>query len=586
MGELHHISLAVDADILAEKEEMNRHSVVTIVKVTDGMADHHKVLAEVKAALGPELSWKATPYEDDRVLLQCPSEKIARDLESRGEITFPTFIIRSEPWTTEIEARGRAEGETRWVIGKGLPSFARRVGTAARILEPLGALVHLNCHDGYYVGHFRALMQIRRGAEFPFIVSCSVLRKNYVITVEVDPGQPPLPWAPAPVRREEAKKKETCGHHSGSRTRVEPSVKDRNGSHSPLARGTRLSAAAVIPLRAAKHCGGSAAGKGQVVKVGANHSQPHKEHMSPLNMHGDDQDILSGDQHNKKGGDDTWRTRSPKAVKENIASNCHVNEAIKEGINQVIPLYSEPEELINETVEKVDNYLEESLEKEIDMDPKRRGQTQMRRVEDTQVDASFDIPIGTDSDEDPPINPGVVPLDHDLVEINGLALDHDLVNANEPRRHNDSSGNLLQTNEDCPTPQGPSMPPQSTIEKTTMREFPGPEPGADLSNHVWRLMHGSWIFLADSTWKALSGNKGPETQHAQEERRREDPPNATRKAQQEQHLQENAPMIRRSGRPRKLMIARTKLEEQIKSSKNITCDTACGDFWSAIDVLL
>ncbi|KAJ0968344.1 hypothetical protein J5N97_025261 [Dioscorea zingiberensis] len=222
--------------------------------------------------------------------------------------------------------------------------------------------------------------------------------------------------------------------------------------------------------------GGRVTGEGHVAKMGASHSQPHRQHMVSLNKQGDDHDILSGDQHNMKGADDAWRIESPKTVKENIASNCNVNKEIKEGTNQAIPLYSEPEELINETVEKVDNYVEESLEKEVELDPEGRGQTQIRRVEDTQDDASFDTPNGIDSDGDPPIKLGVVPLDYDLVVVNGPALDHDIVDANEPRRLEDSSGNLLQTNEECPTPQGLSMPPQSTIMKTIVREFPGPEP--------------------------------------------------------------------------------------------------------------
>ncbi|KAJ0974781.1 hypothetical protein J5N97_016746 [Dioscorea zingiberensis] len=108
--EFHHVSLALDSTIATEEEELMRYSVVTVVKVTEGIVDHRKVMAEVAAVFADEQQWDATPYEDGRVLLQCPSVKTARDLENRGEISFSTFTIRCEPWSTDTEAMGRPEG--------------------------------------------------------------------------------------------------------------------------------------------------------------------------------------------------------------------------------------------------------------------------------------------------------------------------------------------------------------------------------------------------------------------------------------------------------------------------------------------
>ncbi|KAJ0967592.1 hypothetical protein J5N97_024509 [Dioscorea zingiberensis] len=196
--ETHHASLSVDTVMMAEREELQRCSIATVVKMTGCLASPLKVTAAAAEMFGPDLKWSAEPYEDDRILLHCPSEKIAREMEKIGEVTFPGFIVRFEPWTLDSDFSVKAEGEIRWLTGKGLPMFGRKIDTIARILKPIGELVHLGSREACFAGHFRAMVRLRRGRRFPATIHCSILRRKYFVRVELEHGQSPLPWNQAP----------------------------------------------------------------------------------------------------------------------------------------------------------------------------------------------------------------------------------------------------------------------------------------------------------------------------------------------------------------------------------------------------
>ncbi|KAJ0978759.1 hypothetical protein J5N97_014233 [Dioscorea zingiberensis] len=195
--ENHHASLSMDSILMAEREALRRCTVTTVVKMMKSLGGSEKVLAAAAMLFEPGLEWASELYGDGRVLIHCPSEKIARELERRKEITFPEFIVHFEPWSFDIDPSEKTSEEIRWIAREGLPTFGRNIDTIARLLKPIGELVHLAAHGPRLIGHFRAMVRIRRGRRFPANIHATILRRKYLVRVELEPGQNPLPWAPA-----------------------------------------------------------------------------------------------------------------------------------------------------------------------------------------------------------------------------------------------------------------------------------------------------------------------------------------------------------------------------------------------------
>ncbi|KAJ0969587.1 hypothetical protein J5N97_022464 [Dioscorea zingiberensis] len=91
-----HFSLAVDEDMMAEKEKLSLCSIALVTKIR-GIFNHKKVMEEVATIHEPGLEWKAEEYDDQSYLLYCPSTTITQRLESMGEIDFPAFSATFEP---------------------------------------------------------------------------------------------------------------------------------------------------------------------------------------------------------------------------------------------------------------------------------------------------------------------------------------------------------------------------------------------------------------------------------------------------------------------------------------------------------
>ncbi|KAJ0977279.1 hypothetical protein J5N97_012753 [Dioscorea zingiberensis] len=195
--EQHHASLSMDSILMMEREELWRCSVATVTKLLKGLGGSLKVTAAVAELFEHGLDWKSELYEDGKILIHCPSEAIARELERRSEITFPDFIVRFEPWSLDTDPSEKINDEIRWIVGKGMPTFGRRIDTIARVLKPIGELIHLAVHAPLYIGQFRAMVRIRRGRRFPAIIHSTILRRRYRVRVELEPGQSPLPWLSA-----------------------------------------------------------------------------------------------------------------------------------------------------------------------------------------------------------------------------------------------------------------------------------------------------------------------------------------------------------------------------------------------------
>ncbi|KAJ0988263.1 hypothetical protein J5N97_006619 [Dioscorea zingiberensis] len=244
----HHVSMSVDSTLMAEREVLRRCSVATVVKTLKGLGGSAKVTAAAAELFEPGLDWSSELYDDGRILIHCPSEVVARELEKRKEITFPEFIVRFEPWSMDIDPSEKINDEIRWITGEGLPTFGRKIDTVARILKPIGELVHLAVNRPRPIGHFCAMLRIRRGKTFPTTINVTILRRKYLVKVALEPGQTPLPWIPAPERNkkdnaqdEEADRRRKDQAEDDERRRkgklpVGPEVRDREA---PLA-GARL----------------------------------------------------------------------------------------------------------------------------------------------------------------------------------------------------------------------------------------------------------------------------------------------------------------------------------------------------------
>ncbi|KAJ0970950.1 hypothetical protein J5N97_018909 [Dioscorea zingiberensis] len=184
----------------AREQACHAPPLTAVVKMLKSLGGSEKVLAAAAKLFEPGLEWASELYGDGKILIHCPSEAIARELERRKTITFPEFIVQFDPWSFDTDPSEKTSEEIRWITGEGLPTFGRNIDTIARILKPIGELVHLAVHGQRLIGHFRAMVRIRRGRRFPANIHATILRRKYLVRVEMEPGQNPLPWAPAPLK--------------------------------------------------------------------------------------------------------------------------------------------------------------------------------------------------------------------------------------------------------------------------------------------------------------------------------------------------------------------------------------------------
>ncbi|KAJ0968174.1 hypothetical protein J5N97_025091 [Dioscorea zingiberensis] len=70
----------------------------------------------------------------------------------------------------------------------------------ARLLKPVGDLVYLAKDGAYYVGYCKAAIRVRRGKRFPTLINYSVLTDKFSVQVDLERGEPPLPWDTPPEK--------------------------------------------------------------------------------------------------------------------------------------------------------------------------------------------------------------------------------------------------------------------------------------------------------------------------------------------------------------------------------------------------
>ncbi|KAJ0966687.1 hypothetical protein J5N97_023604 [Dioscorea zingiberensis] len=196
----HFVSLTIDNLILAGEAKLQGYTIATIVKVNEGLADRWTVPAALAAKFAPAAPWLAEPLDDGRLFIKCPSPETAREVEQLGDISFPAFTARFAPWTADLDLPEKADGELRWLAGKGLPLSCKNRDTLARILKPAGDLVDLDTRGAPFANHFRAAVRVRRGQRLPCYIKCNIGTHKNTVVLGLEQGQPPLPLDPDTTR--------------------------------------------------------------------------------------------------------------------------------------------------------------------------------------------------------------------------------------------------------------------------------------------------------------------------------------------------------------------------------------------------
>ncbi|KAJ0981272.1 hypothetical protein J5N97_009527 [Dioscorea zingiberensis] len=189
-----HASLALDGDMVEGKEEMKTFTVATVTKVKVGFVTGRKMSMALQEFIGDGWEWPVKEFRDGRYLITCRSLAEAREMEKSGELHFPTFTMKCEPWTADIWKVGPADGEIRWLEVRRLPTFCWNRDSAGRVLKTIGDLMFVDRRGGCYVDDIRALVRIRRGRTMPCILWTNIGSRKYKVLVGMERGQDQLPW--------------------------------------------------------------------------------------------------------------------------------------------------------------------------------------------------------------------------------------------------------------------------------------------------------------------------------------------------------------------------------------------------------
>ncbi|KAJ0981187.1 hypothetical protein J5N97_009442 [Dioscorea zingiberensis] len=189
-----HASLALDGDMVAGKEEMETFTVATITKIKEGYVTAKKLSEALKIALEGNWEWPVKEFREGRLMITCKSPMEAREIEKSGELHFPAFSIKCEPWSADIWKVGPADGEIRRLEIRRLPTFCWNRNSAGKVLKGVGDLLYVDRRGGYHVDDTRALVRVRGGRTMPCILWTNLGSRKYKILVGVERGQEPLPW--------------------------------------------------------------------------------------------------------------------------------------------------------------------------------------------------------------------------------------------------------------------------------------------------------------------------------------------------------------------------------------------------------
>ncbi|KAJ0961221.1 hypothetical protein J5N97_000815 [Dioscorea zingiberensis] len=189
-----YISMAIDFDVLEGIERMKRFSIISVTEKRGGMVLVSDIKDVLSCLIDEQWNWEVKELRDGRFITPFPTAELARQTEAEGPLKMLSFTLNFEPWTPDLWKKDRADGAIRWVIVKQLPMDCWSRDLVARLLKPTGDLVYMDGRSGEYGDDLRLLLRIRRPRRLPANIHCSIGTRQYEYVLEMERGQPALPW--------------------------------------------------------------------------------------------------------------------------------------------------------------------------------------------------------------------------------------------------------------------------------------------------------------------------------------------------------------------------------------------------------
>ncbi|KAJ0965426.1 hypothetical protein J5N97_026564 [Dioscorea zingiberensis] len=185
-------SVALNKGILDGREHMKAFSIITVVESREGTVTISDITDILTHIVDENWSWTVKPLRDRRYIVAFPTAELVA--KRKQDFVVTAFDLKFEPWTPDLWQTGKAEGATRWVVVKTLPMDCWGRDEAASLLKPAGDLVALDRRSQEYGNDLRLLLRIRWPRKMPTSIHCSLGVRQFNYTIELDAGQPALPW--------------------------------------------------------------------------------------------------------------------------------------------------------------------------------------------------------------------------------------------------------------------------------------------------------------------------------------------------------------------------------------------------------
>ncbi|KAJ0964483.1 hypothetical protein J5N97_025621 [Dioscorea zingiberensis] len=141
------------------------------------------------------------PFLDGRFMVSCPTSLAERELEQGGVLHLPKFSLSFEQWTPDLWVMEKADGERLWVTLRHLSLWLLWRNRWYLLKKPIGDLIYVNGREVETMELVRAFVRIRRGQLMPAMINFSINHRKHTFTVDLEKGEPPLPWCAEPEQR-------------------------------------------------------------------------------------------------------------------------------------------------------------------------------------------------------------------------------------------------------------------------------------------------------------------------------------------------------------------------------------------------
>ncbi|KAJ0983213.1 hypothetical protein J5N97_011468 [Dioscorea zingiberensis] len=188
------ISVGLNKGILNGRERMKTFSIITVKERKAGSVTIQDITDVLACLVDEHWTWTVKPLRDGRYIVAFPTAELARQTEKAGPLSVLAFDLSFEPWSPDLWQSGKAEGATRWVIIRNLPMDCWGRDEAASLLKPAGDLVAMDRRSQRFGNDLRLLLRVRWPRRLPASIHCSMGVRQFNYTVELDAGQPALPW--------------------------------------------------------------------------------------------------------------------------------------------------------------------------------------------------------------------------------------------------------------------------------------------------------------------------------------------------------------------------------------------------------